>query len=297
MVPFNQSPVSKALQGKINIFSLGPNVDLTTVESFGNEWTKFSDFETKEIEVPGQEYFDIVGPTILNKNSVVLDVGCGTGRWTKYIAEKAGFVEAIDPSEAVYSAAGLLKEYNNTRVSVAGVGNIPFDNESFDLVMSLGVLHHVPNTAEAIKDCAKKVKRGGYFLVYLYYSLDTRGGAYKSLFKVSNILRLGISKLPKGIKELVCDFIAFGIYLPFVAVSKALKAIPGLKKVGEKFPLSYYSNKSMHIIRNDALDRFGTPLEQRFSKEQIRQMLMDAGLTDVVFSPNAPYWHAIARKP
>ena len=67
-------------------------------------------------------------------------------------------------------------------------------------------------------------------------------------------------------------------------------------KWAKLIPLSYYVGKSMNIIRNDALDRFGTPLEKRFSKETIRQMMNDCGLTDVVFSEKMPYWHALGKK-
>ena len=64
----------------------------------------------------------------------------------------------------------------------------------------------------------------------------------------------------------------------------------------KKIPLSYYSDKSFNIIRNDALDRFGTPLEQRFSKIQIEQMMLKSGLTKIVFSDNEPYWHVLGTK-
>ena len=68
------------------------------------------------------------------------------------------------------------------------------------------------------------------------------------------------------------------------------------KKWGDKIPLSYYRNKSFNVVRNDALDRFGTPLEQRFSKVQITSMMEKAGLSDIHFSKNQPYWHVIGRK-
>jgi hypothetical protein len=45
-------------------------------------------------------------------------------------------------------------------------------------------------------------------------------------------------------------------------------------------------------MRNDALDRFGTSLEQRFSKEQVIRMMEQAGLRDIVISDKMPYWHA-----
>jgi hypothetical protein len=50
-------------------------------------------------------------------------------------------------------------------------------------------------------------------------------------------------------------------------------------------------------MRNDALDRFGTPLEKRFTKTEIEAMLKQCGLTKIQFSNNQPYWHVIAQRP
>ena len=74
-----------------------------------------------------------------------------------------------------------------------------------------------------------------------------------------------------------------------------MKVILG-EKLSNKIPLSYYSNKSFNVIRNDSLDRFGTPLEQRFSKKQIEKMMQKAGLYDIKFSNNQPYWHVMGQK-
>lgn len=271
------------------------NIDPVTVASFGEEWKKFSGFSQTEIENIGNEYFDVVEEKMLNKNSRALDVGCGSGRWTRYVATRAAFVEAIDPSEAVMSAQALTGDLDNVRVSRAGVDNIPFADESFDFVFSLGVLHHIPDTAQALATSVKKLKPGGYFLVYLYYALDNRGPLYKALFHASASVRWVVSKLPSALKKLVCDVIAVVTYLPFVLLSKTVKAItPG--DTYKKVPLSYYEDKTWNVIRNDALDRFGTPLEQRFTQKQVEEMMRAAGLTDIVFSPKMPCWHAVGRK-
>jgi SAM-dependent methyltransferase len=270
------------------------NIDKKTVESFGEEWTKFDFFTDEEIKTAGDQYFDII-PDEYIKDKYVMDVGCGTGRWTKYVAAKAKFVESVDPSAAVYTAAKFMNDTENVRISMASVDNIPFADDSFDLVFSLGVLHHIPDTRQAMKDCVKKVKKGGYFMVYLYYSLDNRGFLFKLLFRLSNIIRVIISALPSGLKKFICDVIAVCVYMPFVLLTKLFKAI-GLKKLVKYIPLSYYADKSFNIIKNDALDRFGTPLEQRFSRKEIKDMMESCGLTNVVFSEHEPYWHAVGQK-
>ena len=61
-------------------------------------------------------------------------------------------------------------------------------------------------------------------------------------------------------------------------------------------PLSYYRNLSFYSMRTDALDRFGTRLEQRFSRKAIREMMERSGLKDVIFSDGEPYWVACGIK-
>lgn len=271
------------------------NLDPVTVASFGEEWLKFNHFSEAEIRQVGNEYFDIVDETMLNNSSNALDVGCGSGRFSKYVCTRASFVEAIDPSNAVFAASELLKDCNNVRVIQADVSNIPFNDNSFDFVFSIGVLHHIPNTQDGITDCAKKVKIGGWLYLYLYYALDNRGTGYKILFQLSNLLRRVISKLPAGLKKAVCDIIALMVYAPFVGLTWLVKKIiPG--NAYKKVPLSSYLGFNYKFMRNDALDRFGTPLEQRFSKAEIENMMGKAGITNIKFSPNTPYWHVVGQK-
>lgn len=299
MINYNQQSLKKIRISEtqtIESFDLkDKNIDVKTVSSFGEEWTKFDSFSEQEIQHTGDMYFDIIDFNEINKDAVVMDVGCGTGRWTKYVAPKVKFVEAVDPSEAVFSAAALLKDQSNVRVTQASTDNIPFEDNSFDFVFSIGVLHHIPDTRQAMADCVKKVKPGGLFLVYLYYSLDNRGPFFKALFWLSNLIRRMVSAMPAKIKRVVCDILAVIIYMPFVLLARLGYKI-GLRKLADKIPLSIYANQTFNIIRNDSLDRFGTPLEQRFSKAQIEEMMKSCGLSDIVFSAKMPYWHAAGRK-
>jgi len=272
------------------------NVDWETVDSFGDEWEKFKGFTPEEIDHLGGEYFDIVDDTILNENCTALDVGCGSGRWTKYVAKRCKFVEAIDPSHSLITASAFLRDFKNVRLTQASTDDLPFADESFDFVFSLGVLHHIPDTADAMKKSVAKLKKGGHFLVYLYYDFENRGFLFKFLWKASNVVRLLINKLPKTLKHFVCDLIAFLVYLPFVGIGALVKALAPKSDAYKKVPLSYYVGKSLNVIRNDSLDRFGTPLEQRFNKAQIKSMMESCGLTNITFSPNVPYWHAKGLK-
>jgi SAM-dependent methyltransferase len=295
---FNQPTIKEISTPNRKIFAFErpkDNIDFSVVNSFGEEWKKFHQFSDAEINKLGSEYFDIVDSSIVNKNTYGIDIGCGTGRFTKYLADKIGFIEAIDPSEAIFTADKLLNGVNNVRLSMASTDNIPFDDETFDFGMSIGVLHHIPNTAKALTDCVKKIKIGGYFYVYLYYDLENRGGFFKFLLGVVTAIRSVTSRLPMALKKFVCDLIAVFVYMPPILLGRLFKQF-GLHNIAQKLPLSSYQNYSFFIVRNDALDRFGTSLEQRFSRQDIETMMTNAGLSNVKISDGIPYWHAIGKR-
>lgn len=299
-IPYSSYPRSSIKLDSLEVSSFivknDNNIDWKTVKSFGDEWLKFNNFTDTEIEKIGNDYFDIVNESMLNKDTYVLDVGCGTGRWSKYMTNKSKFIEAIDPSDAVFAAAKLLKNHKNVRVTQASVDTIPFPDDTFDFVTSLGVLHHIPDTERAIKQCAKKLKKGGWLHIYLYYKLENKPLYYRFLFWISALARYLISLLPKTIKHFICDIIAVFIYLPLARTARIISRINSSKTLLTNWPLAYYRDKSLQIMRNDSLDRFGTPLEQRFTKKEIAEMLSNAGLIDITFSTNEPFWHVVARK-
>ncbi len=299
MLRFKSKPTTifESPFGEIASFMTGAekNIDKITADSFGEEWSKFDSFSHETLQSVGDEYFDIITEEMLPADAIVLDLGCGTGRWSLYVAERCAFVESVDPSEAVFAAKALTHQKENIRITQAASSNLPFEEESFDFVFSLGVLHHIPDTFEALKDLVAQVKNNGWCMVYLYYALDNQPSWYKAIFKVSDFFRKIICRLPGALKRIVCDLIAVFIYGPFVLFGWILKTL--LKgDLYKSVPLSYYINKSFNVIRNDALDRFGTPLEQRFTKDEIQSMMERAGLKNIIFSDRTPYWHAVGQK-
>ena len=281
---------------QINIFNIdGKNIDKKVVDEFGDEWSKFYEHDDELVEKGGNEYFDILNDEMANAKTYALDIGCGTGRWTKYLTKRVGFIEAVDPSNAIFAADKLLGEIKNVRLSQASIDTLPFADETFDFVMSIGVLHHIPDTRKALCDCVKKVKKGGYFFVYLYYNLEKRGPYYTALFKLSNLVRKIVSRLPGKLKHFVCDVLAIIFYMPFILAGRFFKFL-GFKDLAKRMPLHGYQNRSFFMIRNDTLDRFGTRLEQRFSKEEIIEMMTGAGLTDIVISTGIPLYHAVGKR-
>jgi ubiquinone/menaquinone biosynthesis C-methylase UbiE len=277
--------------------SISPtNADSETVEGFGAEWKRF-DFEghpeAELAEVFGQ-YFSLVDWDALPKGARAFDVGCGTGRWASLVAKRVGELHCIDASaDALSVATEKLRGQANVRLSHASVDAMPIADASMDFGYSLGVLHHVPDTRAALRACAAKLKPGAPFLVYLYYALDNRSVAFRTLWRASDVVRRALSRSPFRVRAVVADAIALSMYWPLARTARALEKA-GLDV--DAFPLSYYRDRSFYVMRNDALDRFGTRLEQRFTRDEIRSMLEEAGFTDVKFREGAPYWCALAKK-
>jgi hypothetical protein len=64
----------------------------------------------------------------------------------------------------------------------------------------------------------------------------------------------------------------------------------------ESLPLSWYRGLSFYTMRTDALDRFGTGIEQRFTALQIIRMMEEAGLKRITFSNSMPFWCVVGYK-
>jgi SAM-dependent methyltransferase len=272
------------------------NIDAKTVDGFGDEWTRFDQraVSNEELEETFLQYFRLFPWDRLPRNAVGFDLGCGTGRWGKLVAPRVGRLHCIDPSDAALKVAKRnLADRSNCEFHLASVEDIPLPDASMDFGYSLGVLHHVPDTAAGIRSCVAKLKPGSPFLVYLYYRFDNRPFWFSILWKFADLVRRRVSKLPSKLRYQICDLIAATVYFP-LARSAGL-----LEKVGtnvEHFPLAAYRCRSFYTMRTDALDRFGTRLEQRFTAEEIRRMMEDAHLEHVTFSDTPPYWCAIGFK-
>ena len=272
------------------------NIDQQTVAGFGEEWEAFdqSRLAGEEYDKLFDGYFAIFPFAALPSGAEGFDLGCGSGRWAAGVVERVGKLHCIDPSEkALAVARRRLSDHANVEFHLASVDSIPLADNSQDFGYSLGVLHHVPDTPAALADCVRKLKPGAPFLVYLYYSLDNRPMWFRGLWRVSDQLRKVIAKLPFRMRNSIATAIAAGVYWP---LARAARLAEGAGLDVANLPLSPYRYRSFYSMRTDSLDRFGTRLEQRFSRNEIEAMMAAAGLENIRFSDREPYWTACGTR-
>jgi len=277
---------------------LKENNDTKTVAGFGDEWERFdqSALSPQEHQLLFEKYFRIFPWHQLPEHAQGFDMGCGSGRWAKLAALRVGKLHCVDPSSAIQVARRNLATQKNCVFHEAGVGDLVLPEASMDFGYSLGVLHHVPDTSQGIRDCVRLLKPGAPFLLYLYYALENRSLAYRRLWQISDFFRRIISSLPHGIRYVVSQLIAAFVYWPLSRFAAVMERFVMFRERAGALPLGSYRHLSFYTMRTDALDRFGTRLEQRFTRKHIQSMMEAAGLIDIHFSEDAPYWCAVGTR-
>jgi len=269
------------------------NRDAAVVAGFGDEWSRFDQraLGADERAELFEAYFSIFPWEALPEGARGIDVGCGSGRWAALVAERVGALLCVDASPVAAAVADrALSGLPQCRVLVASVDALPVEDGTLDFAYSLGVLHHVPDTLAGLKAVVRTVKPGAPVLVYLYYAFDDRPAWFRRLWRVSDIARRGISRSPHSLRWALSQIIALLVYWP---LARAARLAEAMGRDVDALPLSFYRRRSLYVMRTDALDRFGTRLEQRFTREQVAALMTASGLVDVIFRDAAPYWVAV----
>lgn len=274
------------------------NIDPHVAAGFGHEWSTFRqserDLSAADRKAIFESYFQIFPWDALRPDAVGMDVGCGSGRWSAMAAPRVGHLHLLDASsDALDVARQNLAPARNVSFHRASVGNIPLPDNSLDFAFSLGVLHHVPDTVAAIRSVAAKLKAGAPFLIYLYYAFDNRPRWYRAIWRVSELFRVAISRLPPRARLMISQIIALTVYWPLARLAAVVERA-GISCAS--IPLEAYRHRTFYVMRTDAYDRFCTRLEQRFTRQEIKEMLSRAGFRDIRFSENVPYWCAVGWK-
>lgn len=294
---YRQSLPSKVLPSKETLSS-GSDLSLVsqreTARSFGFEWETFHEI-LPEYKYNFQWYFEGFEANAFTGKRV-LDAGCGTGRHAFHMARSgASQVIAMDISRAIDVARCNNRENLNVSCVQADIYHPPFREAKFDLVYSLGVLHHLPNPEEGFQTLLGLVKDGGYVNVYLYWNLEGQPAWRRAALALITQARRITTRLPHPVLKNLSFLIAAALELVFVLPARVLDHYPATRALADRLPLGQYRSYSFRVLYNDQFDRFSAPIENRYSRAEVQSWLDRAQLRDSVILGGAG-WRASGRR-
>lgn len=261
-----------------------------TIDAFGEQWTRFT--ENRGHYASQELWRDIIGPLVPDgafKGARVADIGSGTGRFADILLQiGAAEVVAIEPSAGFQTLRQNLAHWGE-RVKFLNVrgDQIPSEVGDLDWVISIGVLHHIPEPDPVVRAAFRALRPGGHILIWLY----GREGNAAYLSWVEPLRRLTTAlppmllrwlswamTLPLSLYAALCDFV------PFLPLSRYMTAT-----------ISKLDWKTRMLVIYDQL----APAWSKFYRgEEARALLSNAGFVNVrLHHRNGYSWTALGERP
>ena len=264
----------------------GEQVDQSRTKSaYGLQWNTF------RIVRPAEDRATFRNRTGLTPGDVagtlVLDAGCGMGRYLRVVAEAGAAVVGLDLSRAVEAARDLTREWPDVSLVQGDLLRLPFAEGSFDHIYSLGVLDHTPDPRRAFLGLAKLLKPGGRIAIWVYPR------ERPALERIINVHRGISTRLPLGVLVPFSRLMA-----PVGALKRRLMASRNapVAKLGVALNLltigvSMHPDPEVRVC--DTLDWYAPRYLSRHTREEVRGWFEEAGLEEVIdLSRDQTFFHA-----
>jgi SAM-dependent methyltransferase len=267
-----------------------------TASAFGWQWQHFAE-QHPEFEAQFLDWLHPIDPECF-RGKRVLDAGCGTGRHAHFAARfGAEEVVALDLSDAVEAARTNLSAHPNVHVIQGDLLRPPFRTADagggFDLVYSIGVLHHLPDPRAGFESLLRFVRPGGTIAVWVY-GWENNG----VVRRVVEPLRRMSTRIPPSMLRGLAWPLALGFHGAAKGVYRPLHGT----RVGKALPLDeYLSSVAEFTFRQNyaiVFDQLVAPTAAYIRGPELEHWYTDNGLIDVaVSSRHGNSWRGRGRLP
>jgi ubiquinone/menaquinone biosynthesis C-methylase UbiE/uncharacterized protein YbaR (Trm112 family) len=232
--------------------------------NFGFEWNlhKKTQLDTATMHESEETFVEKTGfrPEDL-EGKLVLDVGCGMGRFSDVASRWGATVVGIDLTSAVDAAYANIGTRDNVNLAQADVFELPFRDETFDFIFSIGVLHHSPDTRKAFEQLPRLLKPGGRIAIWVYKRMKTSHIA-------SDLYRHVTTRLPKRFLYALCH-----VAIPWYHVSR----VPVLGEVTRRvLPTGLHADPEWRVL--DTFDWYSPTYQWKHDQSEVLEWFESQGL-------------------
>ena len=244
-------------------------------DSFGFQWQKYARTQldndhNRDSEISFQRKTGFRLQEISGK--LVLDAGCGMGRFAEVASRWGARVVGVDLSVASEVAARNLADRSSVSIFQADLFSLPFAPESFDYIYSIGVLHHTPNCEQAFKSLIPFLKPGGRIAIWVY-------SGYNKWYRCSDFYRNFTHRLPSSWLHALCQ-----VAVPLYYVHRALRRLPFVGRFSSGLlsyllPVSLVPDRDSRVL--DTFDWYSPRYQSKHTYEEVFRWFESCGLGEL----------------
>ncbi len=195
---------------------------------------------------------------------LVLDVGCGMGRFADVVSRWGGQVVGVDLGLAIEAAHANLEGRANVRLLQADLFQFPFRRGAFDIVYSIGVLHHTPDCEKAFRQLVPFVRPGGRLCVWVYGTM----GPWE---RFARLYRRVTVRMPRRLLHALCHAAVPWYYLCRLPLVGPL--------LWTLFPISLHPNPDWRVL--DTFDWYSPRYQSLHTFPEVYRWFRSEGLVDI----------------
>ena len=219
---------------------------------------------------------------------LVLDAGCGDGLDLAMVAldSRCEVVGVELSGGGVATSLARTRGLERAQIVQGDLFHLPLASSTFDTAYSYGVVHHTPDPARAVREIARTLKAGGWFLMYVYEDFSDRSWPWRLALAIANSPRLLTTRMPPPALMALCKALSPVVYAICTWPSRRFRW-------ASRFP--YRHGTHPWSLSGDLYDRFSAPIEKRYTRAAAADLVTLAGL-EIVRVAQRRGWMVLARK-